>query len=152
MVKRILNEYATDDFSLFTSIGGKTGTSGNGKKADNIATGQAKQYKDDTYLTYYEKQLPNLAKITQNLKTNQPDSAIEVLGPALEELLILIRAKRPLKKDEKNEWILPMGDNIRMVQNGKRFMLKYVGLKDRKDNNPDPNAPEKNDKEITQAK
>lgn len=123
---KLLKEYATSD-NLFASISGKHGTNGSGKKADNIAVGQTDQYKDNTYLTQYEKRLPSLAKITQNLKINKPESAIEVIGPALEELLVLIRIVKRLKRDENNEWILPMGDNIRLAKIGNQYMLKYVG-------------------------
>lgn len=126
---KLLNEYASSD-NMFTSISGKHGTDGAGKKADNIAVGQTEKYKDDTYLTQYEKRLPRLAKITQSLKINKPEHAIEIIGPALEELLVLVRTIAQLKKDEKGEWILPMGDNLRLVKVGNRYMAKYVGPRD----------------------
>lgn len=126
----VLKEYADNDFGdfskTFTSIGGKSGTSSNGKKADNIAVGSAKQYKDDKYLTAYERKLPNLAKLTQDLKETRPVSAITVLGPALDELGVLLKVKSPLKKDENGDYILPMGDHIRLYKNGSVYMLKYV--------------------------
>lgn len=143
---KIIKEYATKN-ALFTSISGKHGTKGSGKKADNIAVGEAKPYKDNTYLTEYEKKLPHLAKITQRLKTENPEGALEVLGPALEELLILIKAKKPLKVDDDGKWILPMGDNIRLSQAGRQYFLKYVGLT----NNPikpNPNNLEEYDKKL----
>lgn len=146
--KQILKEYATDQASMFTSFSGKKNTSSSGKKADNIATGEAKPYQNNEYLTEYERKLPHLAKITQNLKINNPDGALEVLGPALEELLVLIKAKRPLKIDEKGEWILPMGDNIRLAKSGRQYFVKYIGGEDKNKIEPNPNSTEKHDKAL----
>lgn len=145
-----LREYATD-LGFSTAFSGKNKTSGTGKSADSIATGKAKPYSDDTYLTAYEQKLPNLAKLTQKLKNEQMDSALTVLGPALEELAILIKAKKPLKVDEKGMYILPMGDNIRLVQVGKTFMIKYVGPKitnEREEKVEPTSTTEKHDKEL----
>ena len=143
---KVLKEYASDD-SFYTAIMGKKGVS-NGKKADNIATGEAKPYKDNTYLTEYERKLPHLGKLTQRLKDENPDGALEVIGPALEELLVLIRAKKPLKTDDKGQWILPMGDNIRLAQNGQQYFIKYIGKEDKDKLNPNPNTTEHYDKKL----
>ena len=127
--EKVLKEYATDEFGdfgkTFTSLGGKNGMS-NGKKADNIASGESEQYKDDRYLTAYERKLPNLAKLTQKLKDQRPVYAVTVLGPALEELKILMKVKSPLKKDENGEYILPLGDHIRLYKSGSVYMIRYV--------------------------
>lgn len=147
LYNELLKEYATDD-AMFTSIAGKSGTKGSGKKADNIATGQAKQYKDATYFTKYEKMLPHLAKITQDLKTNQSEISLEIFGPALEELLILVKAKKPFKRDENGELILPMGDNIRLIKNGTKYFAKYVGIK-AKEEKKDTIEPAKSEIETT---
>lgn len=146
--KQILKEYATNPGNLFTSFSGKKNTSKTGKKADNIAVGEAKPYKNNEYLTKYEKELPHLAKITQNLKINDPDGSLEVIGPALKELLVLIKAKKPLKVDENGEWILPMGDNIRLVQIGRQYFLKYIGGEDKNKLEPNPYNTEKHDKAV----
>ncbi len=114
-----------------TSIGGRKGTN-NGKGADSIAVGNAKQYQDHTYMTTYEKRLPALGKITQHLKKEQPPQAINVLGPALDELLVLFRTRK-FKKDADGEYIMPFGDNIRLIKVGNAFMLKYKQAADKPD-------------------
>lgn len=127
--KKILNEYSTNNDSMFTGFIGKSNVSKSGKKADNIATGEAKPYKNNQYLTKYEYMFPHLANITQKLKINKPHTVIEVFGLALKELLRLIEIKKPLKIDENGEWILPMGDNIRLIKNGEQYFIKYIGNK-----------------------
>ena len=71
---KVLKEYASND-AVFTSIAGKKGTKGSGKKADNIALGTTRAYQDNTYLTKYEKQLPHLSKLSQQLKTGETEGA-----------------------------------------------------------------------------
>lgn len=138
LYNKLLKEYASDD-AIFTSISGKGGTKGTGKKADNIAAGQTQHYKDNKYLTHYEKKLPHLARITQDLKNGVAEGSIEIIGPALEELLVLIRTKRPFKKDEKGEWILPLGDNLRLTNIGKQYFVKYIGINEEdKETKPEP--------------
>lgn len=140
---KVINEYAEKGSdSFFTSFGGKNMTSGsNGKKADNIATGEAKPYKDDTYLTQYEKSLPHLGQLTQRLKTETVKGALEVVGPALEELMVLLRTVKNLKQDEQTkEFILPLGDNLRLIKGGQKYFIKY--------NKPEEKKGLTNDKEL----
>lgn len=128
ITKQLLREYAKDGDEFALTIGGDfSNTTKNKKSADSIATGKAKDYSDRTYITKYEKSLPNLARITQDLKIKKPKEAFIIGGQALEELNVLIKAKKPLKKDEKGAWILPMGDNIRLINLNGQFYLKYVG-------------------------
>lgn len=150
MAESILNEYATD-LGLGMSLSGKNNSGKNGKSSDSIAAGKAKAYSNDLYLTAWEQKLPNLARITQKLKKDRPESALTVFGPALEELAVLVKAKRPLKKDKEGLYILPMGDNIRLVDIGGTFMLKYVGpdiTNDREEKVEPTSTTEKNDKEL----
>lgn len=121
----VLKEYSSDD-SLFTSFSGKGLTKGSGKKADNIAAGVTDPYKDDTYITAYEKKLPNLGKITQKLKKEKPEYTIEVVGPALEELMVLFRTFDSFKIDDNGDFKLPFGDNIRLRKIGKNYFIKYT--------------------------
>lgn len=135
----ILTEYATDPMTAMakamTSFGNRHGKA-NGKKADSIAAGKAKQYKDHTYTTTYEMRLPALGKITQHLKKERPPHAISVQGPALDELLVLFRSRK-FKKDADGEYIMPFGDNIRLLKIGNAFMLKYKHVPEKKDVNFD---------------
>lgn len=124
----ILNEYAKD-LGVGMSFTGKNKMSGTGKSADSIAVGKAKNYKNDLYLTAYEQKLPNLAKLTQKLKNEESEHALTVLGPALEELNVLLKTRKKFKVDDDGSYILPMGDNIRLYNVGGTYMLKYVGPK-----------------------
>ncbi len=144
---KVLKEYASND-AVFTSIAGKKGTKGSGKKADNIALGTTRAYQDNTYLTKYEKQLPHLSKLSQQLKTGETEGALEVLGPALEELLVLIKAVKPLTSYKGLGWKLPLGDNIYLTQSGKQYFIKYNGPKEKDPNKNDLTSTEHYDKAI----
>lgn len=144
---KVLKEYASND-AIFTSISGKKGTKGSGKKADNIALGTTRAYQDNTYLTKYEKQLPHLSKLTQQLKTGETEGALEVLGPALEELLVLIKAAKPLTSYKGLGWKLPLGDNIYLTQSGKQYFIKYNGPKEKDPNKNDLTSTKHHDKAI----
>jgi hypothetical protein len=131
--RQLFKEYATNKDRMFTSFAGKKSTSHTGKKADNIAAGKTRAYQDNTYLTKYEKQYPNLARLTQHLKIDQPDGSLQVQGPALTELQNLLKEFGTLKTDEDGNWILPVGDNIRLAQSGSEYFIRY----NKKDNNDD---------------
>lgn len=125
--KLILKEYADNDVG-FMNFGGEDGNS-NGKQMDNIAVGQTQAYKNDPYITKYERSLPKLCKIVQDLKSGKITCALQCPPDVVNELIILNDVAGPFKNDGAMQ-ILPLGDNIRLTRTGNQF---FISLKDKID-------------------
>lgn len=123
-VWNLLNEYDNSGNLMTLAIGG--GKKAKGKNLDNIAAGKTKPYKTDSYKTKHELAYPALGKMVQNMKNNKDALKGDkiVTGRARSDLDTFMWI-HPLKKDEEGLYILPFGDNIRLKQVNKTWIMSY---------------------------
>lgn len=124
--KKLLLDFA-DPYSFVNNVINGKHTSKNKKSNDSQVVGQSKSYNNDIHITKYEAIFPNLAIITQRLKSHRPDTNFPVKGKALDELNQLFKQYNDWHIDEKGQTILPMGDNLRLIKYNGNYFIKYVG-------------------------
>lgn len=132
-LNQILLEY--NKTGNFTTIAGLGGDKAAGKNFDNIAAGITDPYKQETKEpTKIEKTYPQLAKVINQMKQDQIKGNKIVTGGALNELNLLIQSKT-LRKDQNGQFILPFGDQVRLVQKGNNFFIRLKSVADKENKN-----------------
>lgn len=134
-LNKILLEY--NKTGKLTTIAGQGGDKAAGKNFDNIAAGITNPYKEKIKEpTEKEKQYPNLAKSIQQMKDMQLAGNKIVIGAALNDLQKLLN-NSTLQTDEQGGYILPFGDDVRLLKNGNNYFISVKNFidKHKKDNN-----------------
>lgn len=120
--QRMLLEY--DNTKSGVTLAAPGGRKASGKNYDNMIVGDSEPYKNDKYVTKYEKMYPQLGLIVKKLRTSAIKGDIIVTGKALKELNQLVQTYNP-KLSDNNEVIMPFGDNIRLKVRGDKFFLGF---------------------------
>ena len=128
-LNQILLEY--NKTGNLTTIAGQGGDKAAGKNFDNIAAGITNPYKQETKEpTEIEKTYPQLAQIINQMKKDQIKGNKIVIGGALNELNLLIQSKT-LRTDQNGQFIMPFGDQVRLVKKGNNFFIRLKSIADK---------------------
>lgn len=128
-LNQVLLEY--NKSGKMTTLADPGGDKAAGKSFDRVAAGlTAPKQQSTREPSETEKQFPNLAKTVEEMKANQIQGNKIVIGAALNDLRKLVQI-RNLKQDENGEMILPFGDDIRLIQKGNNYFIRYKGVADK---------------------
>lgn len=126
---QVLLEY--NKSGKMTTLADPGGDKAAGKSFDRVAAGlTAPKQQSTREPSETEKQFPNLAKTVEEMKANQIQGNKIVIGAALNDLRKLVQI-RNLKQDGNGEMILPFGDDIRLIQKGNNYFIRYKGVADK---------------------
>lgn len=127
-LNKILLEY--NKSGKLTTLADPGGDKAAGKSFDRVAAGLTTPKQQSTREpSETEKQFPNLAKTVEDMKNNSVKGNKVVIGIALNELKNLIQM-RNLQQDENGEFILPFGDDVRLIQKGNNFFIRLKSVAD----------------------
>lgn len=127
-LNKILLEY--NKSGKMTTLADPGGDKAAGKSFDRVAAGLTTPKQQSTREpSETEKQFPNLAKTVEDMKNNSVKGNKVVIGIALNELKNLIQM-RNLQQDENGEFILPFGDDVRLIQKGNNFFIRLKSVAD----------------------
>lgn len=127
-LNKILLEY--NKSGKLTTLADPGGNKAAGKSFDRVAAGlTAPKHQSTREPSETEKQFPNLAKTVEDMKNNSVKGNKVVIGIALNELKNLIQM-RNLQQDENGEFILPFGDDVRLIQKGNNFFIRLKSVAD----------------------
>lgn len=128
-LNQVLLEY--NKSGKMTTLADPGGDKAAGKSFDRVAAGlTAPKQQSTREPSETEKQFPNLAKTVEEMKANQIQGNKIVIGAALNDLRKLVQI-RNLKQDGNGEMILPFGDDIRLIQKGNNYFIRYKGVADK---------------------
>lgn len=128
-LNQVLLEY--NKSGKLTTLADPGGDKAAGKSFDRVAAGlTAPKQQSTREPSETEKQFPNLAKTVEEMKANQIQGNKIVIGAALNDLRKLVQI-RNLKQDGNGEMILPFGDDIRLIQKGNNYFIRYKGVADK---------------------
>lgn len=127
-LNKILLEY--NKSGKLSTLADPGGDKAAGKSFDRVAAGLTTPKQQSTREpSETEKQFPNLAKTVEDMKNNSVKGNKVVIGIALNELKNLIQM-RNLQQDENGEFILPFGDDVRLIQKGNNFFIRLKSVAD----------------------
>lgn len=128
-LNQVLLEY--NKSGKMTTLADPGGDKAAGKSFDRVAAGlTAPKQQSTREPSETEKQFPNLAKTVEEMKANQIQGNKIVIGAALNDLRKLVQI-RNLKQDGNGEMILPFGDDIRLIQKGNNYFIRYKAVADK---------------------